>query len=101
MEKIERLDDVKRLLVDQEILLIMKEGNPVFFVRRKDKILVKGPSSTYRISLDEVEELFKDEVFYLYDDIQQETVNLEKDEEYYTWRARYQQYKIDVLNHTK
>ena len=58
MEKIERLDDVKRLLVDQEILLIMKEGNPVFFVRRKDKILVKGPSSTYRISLDEVEELF-------------------------------------------
>ena len=90
MEKIERLDDVKRLLVDQEILLIMKEGNPVFFVRRKDKILVKRPSSTYRISLDEVEELFKDEVFYLYDDVQQETVNLEKDEEYYTWRARYQ-----------
>ena len=57
---------------------------------RKDKILVKGPSTTYRISLDEVEELFKDEVFYLYDDVQQETVNLEKDEEYYTWRARYQ-----------
>lgn len=90
MEKIERLDDVKRLLVDQEILLIMKDGNPIFFVRRKDKILVKGSSSTYRISLDEVEELFKDEVFYLYDDVQQETVNLEKDEEYYTWRARYQ-----------
>ena len=56
MEKIERLDDVKRFLVDQEIMIIMKDGNPVFFVRRKDKILVKGPSSTYRISLDEVEE---------------------------------------------
>lgn len=90
MEKIERLDDVKRLLEDQEILLIMKDGNPVFFVKRKDKILVKGQSSTYRISLDDLEILFKDEVFYLYDDVQQETVNLEKDEEYYTWRARYQ-----------
>lgn len=90
MEKIERLDDVKRLLVDQEILMIMKDGNPVFFVKRKDKILVKSQSSTYRISLDDLENLFRDEVFYLYDDVQQETVNLEKDEEYYTWRARYQ-----------
>ena len=90
MEKIERLDDVKRLLLDQEILMIMKDGNPVFFVKRKDKILVKSQSSTYRISLDDLENLFRDEVFYLYDDVQQETVNLEKDEEYYTWRARYQ-----------
>ena len=90
MEKIERLDDVKRLLTDQEILMIMKDGNPVFFVKRKDKILVKGASSTFRISLDEVTELYKDEVFYLYDDLPQETVNLEKDEEYYAWRSKYQ-----------
>ncbi len=90
MEKIERIDDVKRLLVDQEILMIMKDGNPIFFVKRKDKVLVKSSSSTYRISLDEVIDLFKDETFYLYDDISHETVNLEKDEEYYAWRHRHQ-----------
>ena len=90
MEKIERLDDVKRLLIDQEIMMIMKDGNPIFFVKRKDKILVKGPSSTYRITLEDLEDLFRDEVFYLYDDVQQETVNLEKDEEYYAWRHRHQ-----------
>ena len=90
MEKIEYLDDVKRLLIDQEILMILRDNNPVFFVKRKDKILVKSNSSTYRISLDEVLELFKGEVFYLYDDHPQETVNVEKDEEYYAWRRKYQ-----------
>lgn len=90
MEKIERLDDVKRLLNDQEILMILQDGNPVFFVKRKDKILVKSQSSTYRISLDDVTELFQNEIFYLYDDVPSETVNLEKDEEYYAWRNRHQ-----------
>ena len=56
MEKIERLEDVKRYLIDQEIMLIMKDGNPVFFVKRKDKILVKGPSSTYRNTFEDLEE---------------------------------------------
>lgn len=90
MEKIDRLDDVKRLLVDQEILMIMKDGSPVFFVKRKDKILVKGSSSTYRITLDEVVELFHDDTFYLYDEVPHEGVNIEKDNEYYAWRNKHQ-----------
>ena len=35
MEKIERLEDVKRLLVDQEIMMIMKDGNPVSLLKEK------------------------------------------------------------------
>lgn len=88
MERIESHDEALKLLKDGEILCILNDREAVFFAWRKERVLVKGSSSTYRLTESEWLNLFKDSDFLLYERAPEETVNLQKDEEYYSWRHK-------------
>ena len=88
MEKIEYFQEVLHLLKDKEIVFIQKGNDAVFFAVQKDKIVAKSTGSTYRLNENEFTELFQNETFYLYETAVQDTVNHEKDEEYYSWQHK-------------
>ncbi|MBR2685455.1 MAG: hypothetical protein IKE59_05340 [Erysipelotrichaceae bacterium] len=54
-----------------------------FFIH-KDRVVRRFRGSHYTLSFEDFKELYRDTVFYLYEEVQ-ETVDLEKDEAYYRY----------------
>lgn len=88
MDKLKGIEEALQLLKDSEAVFFLTQNSPTFFTMRKDKILVKGAGSTYRIDEQQFIELFHQEDFYLYEPVLQEVVDLARDDEYYSWRHK-------------
>lgn len=87
MNKVENIKEAIMLLKDKEILYIQK-NEMIFFAMPKDKILVKGNDIRYFLSEDEFIDLFQNEVFTVYENASFESVDHQKDVEYYSWQHK-------------
>ncbi len=87
MDKIETFKEVVQLLNDKEIVFTLNNNSVTYFRIVKDKIQVNATNVSYKISLDDLENLFFKENFYLYD-LTEEIVSQEKDDEYYSWKRK-------------
>ena len=74
-------------LKQNEIVYTISKGAITYFYQSSDKIKVKSVSAHYDISLDDFVSLFSKEQFYLYIPKDQQ-INLEKDNEYYSWKSK-------------
>lgn len=87
MNKVENIKEALALLKDKEILYIQK-NEAIFFAMPKDKILVKGNDTRYFLTEDEFIELFQKESFLIYENASFESVDHQKDAEYYSWQHK-------------
>lgn len=79
MEKVNSFSEVIQAL--KENIALTTKGKDSFYLK-DGFVTYKFSGNTFRITLDEFVELYKDTVFY-YRESEQETVDLTKDEEYY------------------
>lgn len=87
MNKVENIKEALALLKDKEILYIQK-NEAIFFAMPKDKILVKGNDIRYFLTEEEFTELFQKESFLIYENASFESVDHQKDVEYYSWQHK-------------
>lgn len=85
MQKLTQFDEILYALKNLEILFIKDKKGMTFFARRNDKIRVYNENSNYIITVDELKSLFENTPFYLYEKEDDEFVNKQKDDEYYSW----------------
>ena len=90
MEPIASFEEVVQKLKEYEIVATKQDGVTTFCSYRNGQIRCKQMNGSYILSLQMFEELFRKQVFYLYEKQNDEGINLEKDVEYYTWREKYQ-----------
>lgn len=78
-----------------EAISFLKEGKIILFFSdkskylaslKRQKIFIMSKNLTYYLSLKDFEELYQDASFYLYEE-SDETVDIKKDEEYYSYNA--------------
>lgn len=79
MEKVNSFNEVIQNLKDH--VTLTTKGKDTFYLK-DGFVTCKFNGSTFRITLDEFLELYKDTIFY-YLENEQESVDLKKDEEYY------------------
>ena len=58
----------------------------VLFLRLQDKILSKTEESSITLDEQMFASLYEDALFYVLPEEEEETVDIKKDEEYYSWR---------------
>ena len=87
MQKIESFTFALEALKQYEVLCSRSGGVLTCYRLKGDRISVSGENSHYLLSVREFAELFGRETFYIYDQIQQ-TIDTEKDDEYYAWKNR-------------
>jgi len=87
MEKINDFDSVINILKNYQVVEI---GAPVKtnFSLRNNKIFVKTSNAQYFISLEEFETLFKNSIFYYFEQTQSIEIETSKDDEYYAWKHK-------------
>ncbi len=78
-----------------EAISFLKEGKIILFFSdkskylaslKRQKIFIMSKNLTYHLSLKDFEELYQDASFYLYEE-SDETIDIKKDEEYYSYNA--------------
>lgn len=78
-----------------EAISFLKEGKIILFFSdkskylaslKRQKIFIMSKNLTYYLSLKDFEELYQDASFYLYEE-SDETIDIKKDEEYYSYNA--------------
>jgi len=84
MERIELFTDVLQYLKDG-IVLCIKNPKLTYLFLKDNEVIVKNSNSRYSIPLNQLKEMFGKETFYVYQD-NQESVDTQKDEEYYAWK---------------
>lgn len=82
---IEDISKALGLIKNGEILLSVIDGNKIFFASKKNKVLLQAPSYTCLISYEEFTSLYHNNKFIIYNYKDAETVDLLKDEQYYSW----------------
>lgn len=86
LQQIEIWSDVLYYLNHQQIVFVIQKGKTTFFAKIEEKIRVNNEYSNYIMSEQEFEELFKNEIFYLYEkESGEDFISKEKDDEYYSW----------------
>ncbi|MDD6467878.1 MAG: hypothetical protein PUF50_06815 [Erysipelotrichaceae bacterium] len=88
MEPIGSFFEVIEKLKEYEIVATIQDKTPTFFRYRNQKVYAKQTNTQFVLSLDEFIQLYQKEEFYLYQPKQEETISLEKDEEYYRWKHK-------------
>lgn len=78
-----------------EAISFLKEGKIILFFSdkskylaslKRQKIFIMSKNLTYHLPLKDFEELYQDASFYLYEE-SDETIDIKKDEEYYSYNA--------------
>ncbi len=78
-----------------EAISFLKEGKIILFFSdkskylaslKRQKIFIMSKNLTYYLTLKDFEELYQDASFYLYEE-SDETIDIKKDEEYYSYNA--------------
>lgn len=78
-----------------EAISFLKEGKIILFFSdkskylaslKRQKIFIMSKNLTYYLPLKDFEELYRDASFYLYEE-SDETIDVKKDEEYYSYNA--------------
>ena len=86
MEKIQSFSLALEYLKQQEILVSFQKGNKVLYCMKKEKIQVQSKNAAYVLTIEDFQDLFEKEVFYLYEPNDSGfEISKEKDEEYYGW----------------
>lgn len=88
MEPIMSFEEVIQKLKEYEIVATIQEKVTTFYSYRNEKIYCKQANGQYILSVEEFIQLYQKENFYLYRPKQEETISLEKDEEYYRWKHK-------------
>lgn len=78
-----------------EAISFLKEGKIILFFSdkskylaslKRQKIFIMSKNLTYYLTMKDFEELYQDASFYLYEE-SDETIDIKKDEEYYSYNA--------------
>ena len=84
MKEILEISEALQLLKDK---IILKDFNSNRFIYKKKRIYVYSSNSSYNLSVNDFLELFKDSKFII-EDFDEDTVDLEKDKEYYSFKHK-------------
>lgn len=87
MERIESFAQAINYLKDKEILLSYDDNIRTIYYYNSGSITIKTDKCRYKVSLEQFKQLFSKTIFYLYIPTD-ETVNIEKDNEYYSWKSK-------------
>lgn len=74
-------------LKDGYVVSTIVETKKIYFVLKKDKIIVQSPLTKYSVSESDFIHIYEGLIFSLVQD-EEESVDLKKDEEYYSWRNK-------------
>lgn len=77
------------LLKEKKILIARSDPKRTLILMRDGLITVKSQNLTYTVNQDDFLDIYKDEVFFIYEDDGFDPKEaLEKDAEYYGWRHK-------------
>lgn len=90
MEKLTQYEEIIYYLHNGEILYMIDKDKATFFAYVKDKgVRVSNEHMHFFISEKQLQELFTDIIFYVYEKTQEEAaISDEKDNEYYRWQHK-------------
>lgn len=83
-QKIEDINIALKLLKDGEIL-VSKNKTLTFFAQKKDKIHCQNSSASFNLSYIEFLSLYQGSTFFIYTFDNKTSIDIKKDEEYYSW----------------
>lgn len=86
----EKINDFETVITALKNYQIVETVNPVKtnFSLRNNKIFVKTYNAQYFISIEEFEVLFKNSIFYYFEQSQSLEIETSKDDEYYAWKHK-------------
>lgn len=86
MEKVNDWQQVETYLQEGRVLCFMSNGMMSRFLMRNDKLHVYSDAAHYVLPWKDFQELYQEEVFYLYEnETENVEISKEKDDEYYGW----------------
>ena len=85
LEKLTQKEALKYLKAGYHLYALL-QGRKVLFLRLQDKILSKTEESSITLDEQMFVSLYEDALFYVLPEEEEETVDIKKDEEYYSWR---------------
>ncbi len=84
---IKSIEEAYQKLKDGEILIAIIDNQTTFFKRQKDSILVNDKQKLLKLSVDNFFEIFKNEVFTIYQEDEGQ-IDVLKDVQYYNWKHK-------------
>lgn len=84
---IKSIEKAYQKLKDGEILIAIINNQTTFFKRQKDSILVNDKQKFLKLSVDNFFEIFKNEVFTIYQEDEGQ-IDVLKDVQYYNWKHK-------------
>ena len=81
------IEEAYQKLKDGEILIAIINNQTTFFKRQKDSILVNDKQKLLKLSVDNFFEIFKNEVFTIYQEDEGQ-IDVLKDVQYYNWKHK-------------
>lgn len=84
---IKSIEEAYQKLKDGEILIAIINNQTTFFKRQKDSILVNDKQKLLKLSVDNFFEIFKNEVFTIYQEDEGQ-IDVLKDVQYYNWKHK-------------
>lgn len=84
---IKSIEEAYQKLKDGEILIAIINNQTTFFKRQKDSILVNDKQKLLKLSVDNFFEIFKNEVFTIYQEGEGQ-IDVLKDVQYYNWKHK-------------
>ncbi len=85
---IKSIEEAYQKLKDGEILIAIINNQTTFFKRQKDSILVNDKQKLLKLSVDNFFEIFKNEVFTIYQEDEGQ-IDVLKDVQYYNWKHKW------------
>ena len=84
---IKSIEEAYQKLKDGEILIAIINNQTTFFKRQKDSILANDKQKLLKLSVDNFFEIFKNEVFTIYQEDEGQ-IDVLKDVQYYNWKHK-------------
>lgn len=84
---IKSIEEAYQKLKDGEILIAIINNQTTFFKRQKDSILVNDKQKLLKLNVDNFFEIFKNEVFTIYQEDEGQ-IDVLKDVQYYNWKHK-------------
>ena len=84
---IKSIEEAYQKLKDGEILIAIIDNQTTFFKRQKDSILVNDKQKLLKLNVDNFFEIFKNEVFTIYQEDEGQ-IDVLKDVQYYNWKHK-------------
>ena len=84
---IKSIEEAYQKLKDGEILIAIINNQTTFFKRQKDSKLVNDKQKLLKLSVDNFFEIFKNEVFTIYQEDEGQ-IDVLKDVQYYNWKHK-------------